>query len=167
MLVRGEGLAATMSKYLIERISAADNIELLARTEVVSLEGSPQDGLRKVTWRNSDSGEETTKDIANLFLFVGADPTTAWLADCGVKLDKGGFVITGDGAPRKARRYSKELESSVPGVFAVGDVRAGSVKRVGSAIGEGAQVAAALHLYLAESSEPDEDPDPDLPLLRM
>ena len=167
MLVRGEGLADTMSKYLIDRIGAASNIEMLTRTEVVALEGTPQQGLQKVRWRHRDSGEETTRDIANMFLFVGADPSTAWLADCGVKLDKGGFVITGDGAPRKARRYSKELESSIPGVFAVGDVRAGSVKRVGSAIGEGAQVAAALHLYLAESSEPDDDCDPDLPLIKM
>src|SRR5262249_56888611 len=89
------------------------------------------------------AGVETTSDIHNLFVFVGADPATAWLAGCGVKLDRNGFVLTGSD--------SSSLESSVPGVFAVGDVRAGSIKRVGSAIGEGAQVVAALHPFLARN----------------
>ena len=86
--------------------------------------------------------------IGNLFLFIGADPATAWLADCGVELDRGGFVVTGKEC--SGSNSESPLQSSVRGVFAVGDVRSGSVKRVGGAIGEGAQVVAAIHRYLAE-----------------
>jgi thioredoxin reductase (NADPH) len=104
-----------------------------------------------VRWRSRLSGEETGIDIRNLFLFVGADPATGWLDGCGVKLDRGGFVVTG--APSDGREVQL-LETSVPGVFAVGDVRCGSVKRVGGAIGEGAQVVAALHGFLGDSAKP-------------
>ena len=106
--------------------------------------------MNRVRWRDRRDGGETTAPIRNVFLFVGADPATGWLADCGVELDPAGFVLTG--ARRcelAAAAAANALESSVPGVFAVGDVRAGSVKRVGGAIGEGAQVVAALHSFLA------------------
>lgn len=146
MMVRGPGLAASMSRYLIDRIAAADNIELLTGTEVVGLEGEPQSGLERVRSRNVRTGAEQTDAISNLFLFCGADPATGWLKDCGVRLDGHGFVVTGaaDGDVSVPA-----LQSSVPGVYAVGDVRAGSVKRVGAAIGEGANVVPFLHAFLA------------------
>ncbi|MDB5430788.1 MAG: putative nucleotide-disulfide oxidoreductase [Caulobacter sp.] len=144
MLVRGQGLAASMSRYLIDRIEAAANIELITEAEVLALDGDPGIGLEAITWHDRAGDIRHTETIRNLFLFVGADPATGWLGDCGVALDNGGFVITGmDDAPL--------LQSSVAGVFAVGDVRCGSVKRVGAAIGEGAQVVAALHGYLADA----------------
>jgi thioredoxin reductase (NADPH) len=128
MTVRGKGLAASMSSYLIQRITATSNIEVMTETEIVALEGSPELGLERVRWRSRRDGTETTASITNVFLFLGADPATSW------------FVITGAG--------DLLLASSVPGVFAVGDVRLGSVKRVGAAIGEGAQVVPALHAFI-------------------
>jgi thioredoxin reductase (NADPH) len=150
MMVRGEGLAATMSRYLIDRIKAAPNIELMTHTQISKLEGDPDKGLERVHWKNRKTGNEESAPIRNVFLFIGADPATAWLAGCGVELDKTGFVVTGSKCSQA--NALNPLQSSVPGVFAVGDVRAGSIKRVGSSIGEGAQVVAALHRYLA----PDE-----------
>jgi thioredoxin reductase (NADPH) len=143
MLVRGPGLAASMSRYLIDRIAAIPNIDLLTRTEIVGIAGSRGSGLESVTWRSSNSGRDETRPIRNVFLFLGADPSTDWLADCGVELDANGFVTTGAGSP---------LETSVPGIFAIGDVRAGSVKRVGGAIGEGAAVVAQIHAFLASTA---------------
>jgi thioredoxin reductase (NADPH) len=145
MMIRSGGLADSMSRYLIDRIMATPNIELMIHTEIVRLEGA-DGGLERVRWRNRKSGIEAEGEIRNVFLFVGADPATAWLADCGVTLDRTGFILTGAqcGQPMSA------LETSVPGVFAVGDVRAGSVKRMGGAIGEGAQVVAALHGFLGD-----------------
>ncbi len=140
MMVRGKGLAASMSSYLIQRITATSNIEVMTETEIVALEGSPELGLERVRWRSRRDGTETTASITNVFLFLGADPATSWLAECGIALDPHGFVITGAG--------DLLLASSVPGVFAVGDVRLGSVKRVGAAIGEGAQVVPALHAFI-------------------
>jgi thioredoxin reductase (NADPH) len=151
MMIRGAGLAASMSSYLIERIKATPNIELMYATEIAALEGDEVCGLERVRWRNRLSGEETTAEVRNVFLFVGADPATGWLNGCGVNLDRGGFVITGTEADG---RVVQALETSVPGVFAIGDVRSGSVKRVGEAIGEGAQVVAALHRYLADALAP-------------
>jgi thioredoxin reductase (NADPH) len=151
MVIRGGGLGASMSRYLIERIEATPNIELVFNTEVVALEGSEEASLERVRWRSRLSGEDTTIEIRNLFLFVGADPATGWLDGCGVTLDRGGFVVTG--APFDGREV-QPLETSVPGVFAVGDVRCGSVKRVGGAIGEGAQVVAALHGFLGDATKP-------------
>jgi thioredoxin reductase (NADPH) len=151
MMVRSKGLAATMSRYLIDRIGAAPNIELLTETEIVSLQGD-RSGVRKVRWIDRSTGEETERSLRNVFLFVGAEPATAWLGDCGVETDRAGFVVTG--ARRTGREASGEmeaLETTVPGVFAVGDVRSGSVKRVGAAIGEGAQVVAVLHKFLADN----------------
>jgi thioredoxin reductase (NADPH) len=143
-----------MSRYLIERIEAASNIELIFNAEITGLEG-PKDGLlERVRWRSRLSPEENCFEARNLFLFVGADPATGWLEGCGVKVDRAGFVITG--APDKNGDVlpASALQTSVPGVFAVGDVRSGSVKRVGGAIGEGAQVVAALHGYLGDTARP-------------
>ena len=155
MLVRGESLAATMSRYLIERIEAQPNIEVLCRTEITQLTATPEGRLARIRWRHTPTGAETERAIRNVFLFTGADPATEWLRECGVALDEKGFVRTG---PQSAAACAAEngnlrgpllLESNVPGVFAVGDARSGSVKRVGGAIGEGAAVVAQLHSYLA------------------
>jgi thioredoxin reductase (NADPH) len=142
-----------MSRYLIERIEATPNIELVFNTEVVALEGAEDISLERMRWRSRLSGEESTVDIGNLFLFAGAEPATGWLDGCDVTLDRGGFVMTGAANNGEGQPVSA-LETSVPGVFAVGDVRSGSVKRVGGAIGEGAQVVAALHGFLGDTAKP-------------
>jgi thioredoxin reductase (NADPH) len=154
MIIRGGGLAASMSRYLIERIEATPNIELLFNTEVVALDGQAGTGLSRITLKSRLSAETNDIDIRNMFLFVGADPATGWLDGCGVTLDRGGFVVTGAQSEQNSGRLISSLETSVPGVYAVGDVRSGSVKRVGGAIGEGAQVVAALHGYLVDSLRP-------------
>jgi thioredoxin reductase (NADPH) len=146
MLVRGPGLAASMSKYLIERIAATPNIELLTRTELIGLTGARAAGIESVTWRTSDTGKTETRPIRHVFLFLGAEPSTEWLEDCDVAVDDRGFVATG-------QDLTLPLQTSVPGVFAIGDVRADSVKRVGGAIGEGAAVVAQIHAYLARSPD--------------
>jgi thioredoxin reductase (NADPH) len=151
IMVRGPGLAESMSRCLIDRIEATPNIELMTETEIVALAGTPEAGLLRVRWRNRRSGEETERDIANVFLFIGADPATGWLEGCGVHLDKAGFVVTGVRCPKSKERYISPLESSIPDVYAVGDVRSGSVKRIGGAIGEGAQVVQSVHGYLADA----------------
>jgi len=153
LLVRGPSLSESMSQYLIDRIYATSNIEVLTNTKVTALSGSPQRQLQRIRWRNRLSGEETEKPIRHLFLFIGADPATGWLHGC-VSLDAKGFVQTGASVPQEARSanngaQSLSLQSNIPGVFAVGDARSGSVKRVGAAIGEGAGVVAQLHTYLA------------------
>ncbi|MBV8840926.1 MAG: FAD-dependent oxidoreductase [Alphaproteobacteria bacterium] len=144
MIVRGRDLADSMSRYLIDRIAAQPNIEVVTQTNVTALAG--RDGMiETITWRHR-SGAEMRREIAHLFLLIGAAPNTRWLADSGVATDGKGFILTGDDAGNGA----KPLETSRPGVYAIGDVRLNSVKRVGAAIGEGAQVVAALHGYLAE-----------------
>jgi thioredoxin reductase (NADPH) len=153
MLIRGGGLGASMSRYLIERIEATPNIELMFNAEVVALDGNDST-LERIRWRSRLSGEEEGTDIRNLFLFVGADPATGWLDGCGVTVDRAGFVVTGAQSELNLGRAVSTLETSIPGVFAVGDVRSGSVKRVGGAIGEGAQVVAELHGFLAERTRP-------------
>jgi thioredoxin reductase (NADPH) len=150
MMVRSGGLAASMSRYLIERIDATPNITLMTNTEITALEGSAERGLQRVHWRDHANDENDAGDIANVFLFVGAEPATGWLEGCGVMVDKAGFVVTGTALAGRAA--VSPLESTVHGVFAVGDVRSNSVKRVGAAIGEGAQVVQALHAYLAEDA---------------
>jgi thioredoxin reductase (NADPH) len=154
MIIRGGGLGASMSRYLIERIEATPNIELIFNAEVVGLEGSAEGTLERVRWRSRLAPDIDTLDVRNLFLFVGADPATGWLEGCGVKTDRAGFVLTGVPLDGNANRQVAPLETTVPGVFAVGDVRSGSVKRVGGAIGEGAQVVAALHGYLGDTAKP-------------
>ena len=154
MIIRGGGLGASMSRYLIERIEATPNIELIFNAEVIGLEGNAEGSLEHVRWKIRLAPDVDMLDVRNLFLFVGADPATGWLDGCGVRMDRGGFVLTGVPLEGNANRPVAPLETTVPGVFAVGDVRSGSVKRVGGAIGEGAQVVAALHGYLAESAKP-------------
>ena len=154
MIIRGGGLGASMSRYLIERIEATPNIELMFNSEVVGLDGNAEGSLQRVRWKSRLAAEQSSLDVGNLFLFVGADPATGWLDGCGVTLDRGGFVVTGAQAELNLGRPVAPLETSVPGVFAVGDVRSGSVKRVGGAIGEGAQVVAALHSYLGDVAKP-------------
>ena len=151
MLVRGEGLAASMSQYLIERIAANPNIELRTRTEVTGVTGSWPSGLESVKWRHRDSGREETRAIRHLFLFLGADPCTEWLKECDVEVDEKGFIRTGLDEPHSGKRsaLNLSLETNIPGVFAIGDVRAESVKRVGGAIGEGAAVVAQIHAFFA------------------
>lgn len=144
LLVRGASLGASMSNYLVERIKAQPNIEVEVRTEVTCLEG--EDGnLTGARWRNNETGVEKARPIRHLFLLVGADPNTDWLAGCDITLDAKGFIRTGLGEDRHL------LETNRPGVFAIGDVRSGSVKRVASSVGEGAQVVAAIHEFIAKS----------------
>jgi thioredoxin reductase (NADPH) len=144
LLVRGASLGASMSSYLVERIKAQANIEVVLKSEITCLEG--EDGsLKSVCWCNTENGDETTRPIRHLFLLVGADPNTDWLVGCGIALDAKGFVRTGT---CRDRHY---LETNRPGVFAIGDVRSGSVKRVASSVGEGAQVVAAIHEFIAKS----------------
>lgn len=144
MLVRGPALAASMSRYLVDRIEATPNIAVLTGTEISALGGMPDTGVESVTWRNRGTGERQTRAIRHVFLFLGAEPATEWLRGCGVTLDAHGFVNTGSDA-------RLPLATTVPGVFAIGDVRAGSVKRVGSAIGEGANVVAQIHAWIDEA----------------
>jgi thioredoxin reductase (NADPH) len=158
MLVRGPSLAESMSHYLVERIESIDNIEVLTHTEVIALYGSREGQLERVRWRNNVTGKETEKPIRHVFIFIGADPATAWLKGSGVALDDKNFVLTGSDVPSDSRRSDNgsgrplPLETSVLSVFAVGDVRSGSVKRVAAAIGEGAVVGAELHTVLANSA---------------
>ncbi|MGH2523264.1 MAG: NAD(P)/FAD-dependent oxidoreductase, partial [Anaerolineales bacterium] len=150
MLVRRPSLAASMSRYLIDRIDATPNIELRSHTQLTQLHGDLPEGLAAVSWRNHERGIEEERPMRHVFLFVGAEAETRWLEGCGVALDSHGFVLTGQPtAGLAAGHLPASLESSVPGVFAVGDVRAGSVKRVGAAIGEGAAAVAQIHQYLA------------------
>jgi thioredoxin reductase (NADPH) len=152
MLVRSTGLAATMSRYLIQRIEETRNIELRTETEIVALEGSGH--LERVRWRNR-GGDVTAHDIRHLFLMLGALPNTGWLNGC-IAVDKDGFIKTGpdltrdDLAAWPLVRGPYLLETSLPGVFAVGDVRRGNVKRVASAVGEGSIAISFVHRVLSE-----------------
>jgi thioredoxin reductase (NADPH) len=143
IMIRGPGLEASMSRYLIERISGLPNVELITNAEVEGLAGEGGK-LACVRWRDRRSGDVRELPATHLFLFIGADPNTDWLTGSGVGLDENGFIRTG---PKAGGRHA--LETSLAGVFAIGDVRAGSVKRVAAAVGEGAQVIAAVHQYLA------------------
>jgi thioredoxin reductase (NADPH) len=149
LLVRGRSLETTMARYLVDRIAALPNVEVLTQSEITGLEGRGG-RLEAVRWRHLPSGRETRRPIGHLFLFTGADPRTAWLHPSDLALDEKGFVRTGaDLGPGHG-----PLETSRRGIFAIGDVRAGSIKRVASAVGEGAQVVAALHAFLAGSPRP-------------
>jgi len=148
LLVRGGDLAAGMSRYLVDRIAGLPNVEVLTQTTVTGLEGS-NGVLEAIRWRRGSSEQEERHPIRHLFLFIGAEPNTDWLSGSGVALDAKGFVLTG--ADGKANR--RPFETTRPGVFAIGDVRSGSVKRVAAAVGEGAQVVATLHAVLAAAAE--------------
>ena len=143
MIVRGESLEATMSQYLVERIRGLPNVEILTRTEICGVEGD-HGALKNVHWKNRDTGAESCHAIPHVFLFIGADPNTHWLAGLrrGAGIHKG-FIVTGGAG--------HQLATSRDGVFAIGDVRSGSVKRVAAAVGEGAQVVPALHAFLADN----------------
>jgi len=155
MLVRAAGLAETMSRYLIRRIEQSPSIELRTRMEIVALEGS--DRLEAVRWRNNQTKAVERRAMGHVFVMTGAEPATRWLADC-VVLDDKGFIKTGTdltrdeltaaGWPRS--RAPHHLETSLPGVFAVGDVRSGNQKRVASAVGEGSTAIALVHQVLKE-----------------
>ncbi len=144
LLVRGRSLKASMSRYLVDRISGLANVEVVTNAQISGLEGN--DGvLEALRWRLGASDEERRLPIHHMFIFIGAEPNTKWLSESGVALDPKGFVLT-DGAAGGGRRA---LETTLPGVFAIGDVRSGSTKRVAAAVGEGAQVVPKLHAFLA------------------
>lgn len=155
LLVRSSGLADSMSRYLIRRIEETPSIALLPYTEVTALEGA--DHLERVRWRNSKTGNVEMHDIRHVFVMTGATPNTRWLQDC-LALDAQGFVKTGPDLSQEdlttARwplaRAPHLLETSLPGVFAVGDVRAGNIKRVASAVGEGSIAISFVHRVLQE-----------------
>jgi thioredoxin reductase (NADPH) len=155
MLVRSSGLAATMSRYLIRRIENSPTITLRTQTEIVAIEGT--DHLNSVYWRNGKTGQTEKHEISHMFVMTGADPNTSWLDGC-IALDDKGFIKAGPdllsedlsaaGWPLTRQPYL--LETSLPGVFAVGDVRGGSIKRVASAVGEGSIAVSFVHKVLQE-----------------
>ncbi len=155
LVVRGASLEASMSRYLAERIAALPNVEMYLGTEVVALDGEPEVALSGATFRSRGTGKMLTIRLQHLFLFVGAEPNTAWLAGCAIHTDAKGFVMTGEladgGGCPKPSGLRLGLETSVAGVFAIGDVRSGSTKRVAAAVGEGAAAVAQLHATLAHS----------------
>ena len=156
MLVRSDGLSSTMSRYLIQRITENPNIELHINTEIIRLEGNTH--LENVTWKDRKTGQVSTHSIQHLFVMTGASPQTEWLRGC-LALDGKGFILTGRDLDTPVKeghlrwplaRPPQLLETNLPGVFAVGDVRAGNVKRVASAVGEGAISIHLVHRVLAE-----------------
>jgi len=152
LVVRGDGLEASMSRYLIDRIKALRNVELHTKTEIVALEGDQVTGLTGAVFRCETTGETHACPLRHIFLFIGADPNANWLEQC-VDVDGKGFVITGSkfaAGNGAIGRPPLPLETSKPHVFAVGDVRAGSTKRVAAAVGEGAAVVAQIHSALGD-----------------
>jgi len=144
LIVRGPSLEASMSRYLVDRINGLPNVKVLTQTQITALEGT--DGmLQAIRWRQGAAAQDVRHLISHLFLFIGAQPNTDWLAGSGVTLDRKGFILTGE----EAAHGRGLLETNRPGVFAIGDIRSGSVKRVAAAVGEGAQAVAAVHAYLA------------------
>ncbi len=144
LLLRGPDLAASMSRYLADRITGLPNVEVVTQARISRLEG--RDGvLEAVRWRNAASVDVVRQPVRRLFLFIGAEPNTGWLPGSGVSLDANGYVLTGADVASGHR----SLETCRHGVFSIGDVRSGSVKRVAAAVGEGAQVVAILHAYLS------------------
>jgi len=158
LLIRGSDLGKSMSRYLVDRISGAENVELLANTEVRDFRG--EERLEGLVVEDNRSGIRRNLGIRALFAFIGADANTSWLEGA-VDLDEHGFVLTGnaldgpaldEGAWRERSREPFLLETSLPGVFAAGDARSGSIKRCTSAVGEGAMAVALVHHYLADAS---------------
>jgi thioredoxin reductase (NADPH) len=144
LFARRSSLRETMSSYLVDRIEGIANIAVVTDAEVSALKGE-RGVLEAVRWRDRKNGTETWQPTRQLFLFIGAEPNTDWLRQSGLEVDERGFVRTGSSCTRDRL----PLETSRPGVFAVGDIRSGSVKRVAAAVGDGAQVVAAIHSYLA------------------
>jgi thioredoxin reductase (NADPH) len=149
LLARGPSLEARMSRYLVDRVTGLANVEVLLHTQLTGLEGA-NGVLHAIRWRQFPSVEEVRRSFRHLFLFIGAEPNTDWLAGSDVALDARGFVLTGPEAGANRRT----LETSRAGIFAIGDARSGSIKRVAAAVGEGAQVVAALHRYLSTVTRP-------------
>jgi thioredoxin reductase (NADPH) len=150
MIVRDATLDESMSKYLIERIAGTPNIEVRTRSRVVSLEGDER--LRALTIRDEAKGEEYRLDADALFICIGGEPRSEWAAELGLKLDRSGYVLTGSDLGANGQKHQPyPLETSMPGIFAAGDVRCGSVKRIAAAIGEGAMAVALTHRYLARA----------------
>jgi thioredoxin reductase (NADPH) len=138
-----------MSRYLIDRIKALPNVTLHTYAEISGLQGDETGGLSQALFRNLRSGVDHGCAVRHLFLFIGADPNTGWLEGC-VTLDAKGFVVTGASRSRSVFPHAAlPLETSMPNVFAIGDVRVGSTKRVAAAVGEGAAVVAQIHSVLA------------------
>jgi thioredoxin reductase (NADPH) len=142
-IVRGKSLANSMSQYLISRIESSSHITLYPNSEIEKLEG--ESSLKRVTWVNHITGERTVKPIRSVFVMIGAEPNSGWIFGT-VRLDKKGFILTGGTDSFESTPYA----TSVPGMFAVGDVRSNSVKRVASAVGEGSVVISDVHRYLAD-----------------
>ena len=157
MVIRGDSLKETLSQYLIDRIYSAPNIEVLTRTEVTALDGD--ETLEEITLRNRDTGEKRKAKTHWLFICIGGVPHTEWASEVGIIRDEAGYIFTGLDLVRSQERpaswplerHPYPLETSVPGVFAAGDVRHGSVKRCASAVGEGAMAIAFVQRYLAQS----------------
>jgi thioredoxin reductase (NADPH) len=152
MIVRGDGLEASMSRYLVDRIRSLGNIDILVQSELAELHGDHAGALEAATVRNRASGATTRLQMRQLFLFIGAEPNTAWLGGC-VALDEKGYILTGSqngpqGVTDSRLPATFSLQTSLPRVFAIGDVRSGSTKRVASAVGEGAAVVAQIHSIL-------------------
>jgi thioredoxin reductase (NADPH) len=149
LVVRGPGLAETMSRYLIARIAACPEITVKTSTGIEALEGNGS--LERIRWRDVNTGAAENHEIRRLFVMTGAEPNTGWLNGC-LALDGNQFIKTGMdlGEAWKLRRPPYLLETSLPGVFAVGDIRSGSVKRVASAVGEGSMAVQFVHRVLAE-----------------
>ena len=158
MLVRSSGLSETMSRYLIQRVTENPKIDLHYNTEIVSLDG--EEDLERVGWLDKKTGERSVHAIKHLFIMAGASPRTEWLKGC-VALDEQGFILTGrdldihkilDESPKwPLIRAPQMLETNFPGVFAVGDVRAGSLKRVAAAVGEGSMAVQFVHQVLGNA----------------
>ena len=144
LIVRGDGLEASMSRYLVERLAAIDNVEVSTRSELAELHGDPDRELEGATFRDRDTGATRRLALRHLFMFIGAEPNTAWL-EGSLALDGKGYVLTG---PTPGAPSALPLQTSIPRVFAIGDVRSGSTKRVASAVGEGAAVVAQIHSAL-------------------
>jgi thioredoxin reductase (NADPH) len=154
MLCRGETLEKSMSRYLIDQLAARSNVRVLYRTEVTAAHGDTS--LEAIDVRYSASGETTRLESGGLFIFIGADAQTGWLPP-EIALDRHGYVLTGSDV-RKAGRWALErdpylLETSVPGIFACGDVRFALVKRVAAAVGEGSMAIAFVHQYLKDEGD--------------
>jgi thioredoxin reductase (NADPH) len=156
-LIARRPLEQTMSQYLVERIRAQPNVDVVIGCEIAALDGAG-DKLKSVSWRDRQSGAESRRDVRYLFSFIGAEPNTDWLQHSGIKLDGRGFILTDE----EVGDDRLPLETSRRGVFAVGDVRASSVKRVAASVGDGAQVVAAIHKYIA-SVAPAESTEAVLP----
>jgi thioredoxin reductase (NADPH) len=156
LVVREDALNVNMSQYLIDRIDAEPKIEVLLNTEIAAFDGDRI--LRRITLRNNKTGEERIEETSWLFLCIGGVPQTQWAAQAGVICDSGGYIITGSDLLKNDKppeswvldRKPYPMETNLPGVFAAGDVRAGSIKRCASAVGEGAWTVASVHRYLAD-----------------